>query len=46
MPGTKYSAKQMKIARVAGDPNKIEAADFAKLKSKKKKFTKKKGMMS
>tara|TARA_R100001129_G_scaffold99789_1_gene68194 strand:- start:269 stop:406 length:138 start_codon:yes stop_codon:yes gene_type:complete len=45
MPGTKYSAKQMKIAKVAGDPNKIEAVDFAKLK-KKKKFTKKKGMMS
>jgi hypothetical protein len=43
MPGTKYSAKQMKIARVAGDPNKIEAADFAKLK-KKKKFIKKKGI--
>ena len=35
--------KQMKIARAAGDPNKIDAADFAKLK-KKKKFTKKKGM--
>ena len=45
MPGTKYSPKQMKIAKMAGDPNKIDAADFAKLKSKKKrKFTKKKGM--
>ena len=44
MPGKMYSAKQMKIARVAGNPNKIEAADFAKLKGKKKKFTKKKGM--
>ena len=43
MPGKMYSPKQMKIARVAGDPNKIEAADFAKLK-KKKKFTKNKGM--
>tara|TARA_R100001510_G_C7596496_1_gene164423 strand:- start:671 stop:805 length:135 start_codon:yes stop_codon:yes gene_type:complete len=43
MPGTKYSAKQMKIAKMAGDPSKIDAADFAKLK-KKKKFTKKKGM--
>ena len=38
-----YSPKQMKIAKVAGDPSKIEAADFAKLK-KKKKFTKKKGI--
>jgi|TARA_B100000424_G_C22912394_1_gene485426 hypothetical protein len=43
MPGKKYSSKQMKIAKVAGDPNKIEAVDFAKLK-KKRKFTKKKGM--
>ena len=43
MPGKMYSPKQMKIAKAAGDPNKIEAADFAKLK-KKKKFTKKKGM--
>ena len=43
MPGKMYSTKQMKIAKVAGDPSKIEAADFAKLK-KKKKFTKKKGM--
>jgi hypothetical protein len=45
MPHSKYSAKQKKIARVAGNPNKIEAADFAKLKGKKKKFTKKKGMI-
>jgi hypothetical protein len=39
--------KQMKIARTAGNPNKIDAADFAALKGKKKKkkFTKKKGMM-
>ena len=36
--------KQMKIAKAAGNPNKIDAADFAKLKKKKKKFTKKKGM--
>ena len=27
----------MKIARVAGNPNKIEAADFRKLKMNKKK---------
>lgn len=39
--------KQMKIAKASGDPNKIEAADFAALKGKKKKkkFIKKKGMM-
>ena len=40
MPGKgkkKYSKKQMKIARVAGNPNKIDAADFRKLKMNKKK---------
>jgi hypothetical protein len=37
MPGKKYSKKQMKIARVAGNPNKIDAADFRKLKMSKKK---------
>ena len=42
MPGRKYSAKQMKIARVAGNPNKLEAADSRKLRMKKKKNGKKK----
>ena len=37
--------KQMKIAKMGGNPNKIDAADFAKLKKKKKKFKKKKGKM-
>ena len=37
MPGKKLTRKQMKIARVAGNPNKIEAADFRKLKMNKKK---------
>ena len=40
MPGKgkkKYSKKQMKIARIAGNPNKIDAADFKKLKMSKKK---------
>jgi hypothetical protein len=32
-----YSAKQMKIARVAAPRNKITAADFAGLRKKKKK---------
>ena len=41
MPGKKYSAKQMKIARIAGNPNKLEAADFRKLRMKKKKNGKK-----
>ena len=35
MPGKKLTKKQMKIARVAGNPNKIDAADFRKLKKKK-----------
>ena len=42
MPGKKYSAKQKKIARVAGNPNKLEAADFKKLRAGKKKNGKKK----
>ena len=42
MPGKKYSKRQMKIARVAGNPNKIEAADFKKLRMSKKKNGKKK----
>ena len=37
MPGKKLTKKQMKIARVAGNPNKIDAADFRKLKMNKKK---------
>ena len=32
-----YSAKQMKIARIAPPRNKITAADFKKLKKRKKK---------
>ena len=42
MPGKKLTRKQMKIARVAGNPNKIEAVDFRKLKMNKKKNGKKK----
>ena len=42
MPGKKYSVKQKKIARVAGNPNKLEAADFRKLRMSKKKNGKKK----
>ena len=42
MPGKKLTKKQMKIARVAGNPNKLEAADFRKLRMKKKKNGKKK----
>ena len=37
MPCKKLTKKQMKIARVAGNPNKIDAADFKKLKMSKKK---------
>ena len=32
----KLSEKQKKIAKVAGDPNKIEGEDFKKLKEMKK----------
>lgn len=35
-PAKKLSTKQKKIARVAGNPRKIDAADFKKLRSKKK----------
>ena len=31
----RLSKKQMRIARVAGNPNRIDAADFRKLKRKK-----------
>tara|TARA_R100001086_G_scaffold240947_1_gene167532 strand:- start:876 stop:1025 length:150 start_codon:yes stop_codon:yes gene_type:complete len=37
MPGTKYSMKQMKIARVAEPRNKITGADFTALKKGKRK---------
>lgn len=33
----KLSPKQKTIARMAGNPNKIEASDFAKLRSKRRK---------
>ncbi len=38
----RLSKKQMRIARVAGNPNKIDAADFRKLKRKKRNAKKKK----
>ncbi len=31
----KLSSKQMKIAKLAGDPKKIDAPDFKKLRGKK-----------
>ena len=37
MPGTKYSPKQKKLARVAAPRDKITAADFAKLRKRKRK---------
>jgi hypothetical protein len=37
MPFSKYSPKQKKLAAVAGNKKKIEAADFKKLKKRKKK---------
>ena len=37
MPFSKYSSKQKKLAKVAPPRNKITAADFKKLKKKKKK---------
>ena len=37
MPLSKYSPKQKKIAKVAKPRNKITAADFKKLKNKRKK---------
>ena len=42
MPGKKYTAKQMKIARVASPRNKITGADFKKLRAGKKRAKKKK----
>jgi hypothetical protein len=37
MPGSKYSPKQKKLARVAAPRDKITGADFTKLRRKKKK---------
>jgi len=37
MPGSKYSPKQKKLARVAAPRDKITGADFKKLRRKKKK---------
>ena len=34
----KLSTKQMKIAKLAGNPNKIDAADFAKLRKGRLKY--------
>ena len=34
-PKKNLSPKQMKIAKLAGNKNKIDAADFAKLRSKR-----------
>jgi len=39
MPYSKYSPKQKKLAAVAKPRKKITAADFKKLKSKKKKWS-------
>ena len=36
MGSKKLSPKQMKIAKQAGDPNKIEGVDFKKLQQKRK----------
>lgn len=43
MPGTKYSAKQMKLAQVAEPRDKLDAKDFSMLRrnSKKKEKDKK-----
>tara|TARA_R100001509_G_C4723515_1_gene167330 strand:+ start:111 stop:248 length:138 start_codon:yes stop_codon:yes gene_type:complete len=37
MPFTKYSAKQKKLAAVAGDPKKIEAVDLKTIAKKRMK---------
>ena len=37
MPGSKYSPKQKKLARVAAPRDKITGADFKKLRKGKKK---------
>ena len=37
MPGSKYSSKRKKLARVAAPRDKITGADFRKLRRKKKK---------
>ena len=41
MPFSKYSPKQKKLAKLAGDPKKITKADLAKLRNKKTPKTKK-----
>ena len=41
MPFSKYSPKQKKLAKLAGDPKKITKVDLAKLRNKKKPKTKK-----
>jgi hypothetical protein len=38
MPYSKYSSKQKKLAAVAGNPKKIEAADLKKLEKQKRKL--------
>ena len=40
MPFSKYSPKQKKLAKLAGDPKKITKADLVKLRNKKKPKTK------
>jgi len=37
MPGTKYSAKQMKLAQVAAPRDKLDAKDFSMLRRNRKK---------
>jgi hypothetical protein len=41
MGNTILTSKQKKIAKLGGDPNKMEKVDFAKLRNKKKKINKK-----
>ena len=45
MPGSKYSPKQLKIARIAEPRNKITGADFDKLRNTKKLQSNKKKFM-
>lgn len=42
MPFSKYSPKQKRLARIAPPRDKITGADFAMLKKRKKKKTKRK----
>tara|TARA_R110001592_G_scaffold288836_1_gene557960 strand:+ start:219 stop:347 length:129 start_codon:yes stop_codon:yes gene_type:complete len=41
MPFSKYSPKQKKLAKLAGNPKKITKADLLKLRNKKKLKTRK-----